>query len=129
MEWASLDFQIWCYALVSSLLWMQGGAMYCENTRQTLLSDLDDAEAEKWTQVLQCQPSEGRDSTVTYCGWRDVPTTYLICEGDQILPAVMQEHFAETSSAWVERCSAGHMCMLTAKKKVVEVVRGAVERL
>ena len=103
--------------------------MYCVNTRESLLSDLDEAEAEKWLPSLQCQPATGWDGKVTYCGWREVPSTYLICEADKVLPVELQEHFAATAGAKVERCSAGHMCMLTAKDKVVEVIRAANDRV
>lgn len=106
----------------------QGGAMYCVNARQTLLSDLSDAEVEKWAPVLQCQPAAGWDSTIKYCGWREVPCVYLVCEGDKLLPTALQEHMAHTAGARVERCTAGHMCMLTATEKVVELITDAAQQ-
>ncbi len=102
--------------------------MHCLNTRHGLLSDLDDVEAGKWIPRLQCQPAEGWDGTTTYCGWRDVPSTYLVCEGDQLLPTGLQEQFAQLAGAEVERCPAGHMCMLTAKDKVADVIRKAAKQ-
>ncbi len=85
-----------------------GGAMYCVNTRQTLLRDLTDAEVDRWSPMLQCQPAQIWDSTVKYCGWREVPCVYLVCEGDRLLPTGVQRHMAETTGAKVERCTAGH---------------------
>ena len=102
--------------------------MFCADARNGLFNDLGDVEAEKWISVLQCQPAEGWGGTTTYCGWREVPSTYLICEGDQLLPTERQEQFAQLAGAKIEKCSAGHMCILSAKEKVVSVIREAVER-
>lgn len=75
---------------------------------------------------LQPQPSEGWDETITYCGWRDVPSVYLVCENDQVLPPQLQFQLAGLAGSKVEKCGAGHMPFLSMPEKVAEVVKNAI---
>ena len=90
-----------------------------------LFNDLPEADALFWLGQLQCQPGFGWDETTTYCGWRDVPSVYLICKDDAILPEQFQLQLAQLGGCEVVECRAGHMVMLSAPHKVVEVVRMA----
>jgi len=103
----------------------EGGALYPINPRTLLFNDLSDEEAETWMKELKSQPAEGWDDTITYAGWTDVPSVYLVCEGDQCIPPPMQEQLASLAGSRVERCDAGHMVMLSLPERVVEVIRGA----
>lgn len=103
--------------------------MHCLAPESTLFSDLNHEDTVKWMQELKCQPAEGWDGTTTYCGWRDVASTYLVCEGDKCLPAPVQEQCAEMAGSEVVRCPAGHMVMLSMPEKVVEVIVNAAEGL
>ena len=76
---------------------------------------------------LKPQPAEGWDGKVTYCGWREVPTAYLVCEGDQLIPPPMQVQMAEQIGSKIFKCEAGHMSMLSAPEKVVEVIESVVK--
>ena len=112
---------IWAYVL------KQGGAMHCKDPEKMLFGDLASEEATKWTKTLQMQPAAGWDDTVTYGVWKDVPSVYLVCEGDACIPAAVQLQMAERAGSKVERCAAGHMPMLSMPDRVVEVVRAAVD--
>ena len=101
--------------------------MFCKDSRNLLFSDLSDTQAKEWSKVLRPQPAEGWDSTVTYCGWKDVPSVYLVCESDQVIPVGMQEQMAQLAGSEVVRCGAGHMCILSAKEEVTEVIKGVLE--
>jgi hypothetical protein len=103
--------------------------MHCVSPESTLFSDLNHEETQMWMKELKCQPGEGWDGTTTYCGWRDVSSVYLICEGDKCLPAPVQAQCAELAGSEVVRCTAGHMVMLSMPEKVVEVVVGAAQGL
>ncbi|PMD41606.1 alpha/beta-hydrolase [Hyaloscypha variabilis F] len=105
------------------------GEMHCVAPETTLFSDLSHDETQKWLQELKCQPGEGWDQTIQYCGWRDVPSVYLICDGDKCLPPPVQEQCAKLAGSEVVRCGAGHMVMLSMPEKVVEVVVKAAEGL
>ena len=101
--------------------------MRCLDPEFFLFGDLPPEEATEWVKALQIQPAAGWDDTVTYGVWKDVPSIYLVCEGDRCIPAALQLQMAEMAGSKVERCAAGHMSMLSMPEKVVEVVRAAVE--
>lgn len=105
---------------------IQAGALHCKSPEALLFNDLDTASAEKWTKELQPQPSQGWDDTVTYCGWRDVPSVYLVCENDQVIPPPMQLQLAELAGSKVEKCGAGHMSFLSMPEKVADIVKDAI---
>lgn len=74
---------------------------------------------------LKPQPAQGWGDKVTYTGWKDVPSVYLICEGDNALPVSLQEQLASLAGSKVERCSAGHLPQLSQPARVVEVIKAA----
>ena len=105
----------------------QGGAMHCLTPEKLLFNDLDEKTAKAWVEKLQSQPASDWDDTVTYCGWKDVPSVYLVCEGDACIPPPMQLQLAETAGSKIEKCAAGHMAMVSMPEKVVELIVEAAE--
>ena len=75
---------------------------------------------------LQSQPSEGWFDTVTYCGWKEIPSVYLVCENDQLLPLHLQLQWADMAGSKIEKCSAGHMPFLSIPERVAEVVKNSI---
>jgi hypothetical protein len=106
---------------------VQGGALYCKTPEKLLFNDFDAATAEKWVKALKPQPAAEWDDTVTYSGWKEVPSVYLICEKDPLLPEAMQLEFAQLAGSKIERCNAAHMVQISMPEKVVEVIKAAVE--
>lgn len=103
------------------------GEMHCIRPRELLFNDLSPTEAEKWLSVLQPQPASGWGGITDYTAWTDIPSVYLICENDQILPDEYQVQAATLTGSKVERCKGGHMVMLSMPERVVEVIVNAVE--
>lgn len=101
--------------------------MTCATPEKLLFSDLTEAEAAKWTAALKPQPSAAWDGTITYAGWKDVESVYLVCEGDALLPTALQLQLAKMAGSKIEKCGAGHMVMLSQPQKVVEVIQGAAK--
>ena len=101
--------------------------MHCLTPSKILFNDLDDSTAKTWVDKLQSQPGADWDDTITYCGWKDVPSVYLVCEGDACIPPPVQVKLAELTGSKVEKCEAGHMPMVSMPKKVVEVIVEAAE--
>lgn len=60
-----------------------------------------------------------------YVGWKNVLSAYLICEQDAALPPEMQKQMAERAGSEIEKCNAGHCCMIGQRERVVEVVEMA----
>ena len=97
------------------------------NALNNLFGDLSPEEATKWVKALQIQRAAGWDDTVTYGAWKEVPSVYLMCEGNACLRAAVQLQMAGTAGSKVEKCAAGHMPMISMPERVVEVVEAALE--
>lgn len=104
---------------------IQGGASHCAQPETLLFGDLSDDEKTQWLAKLQPQPAQGWDDKVSYTGWKDVPSVYLVCEGDNALPVPLQEQLATLAGSKVERCSAGHIPQVSQPARVVEVIKAA----
>ena len=84
---------------------------------------MTDEEAKPWMDNLQIQPGRAYNKRVEYAAWRQVPSTYLICENDRCVAPPIQEYMASQIRGDVERCAATHMVMLTMPEVVVDLVR------
>ncbi len=80
-----------------------------------MFNDIPAEEAEVFIKDhVSYQPASGwDDEKISYCGWRHIPSVYLCCEGDALLPASVQHQIAEMIEAEVERCTASHMVVLS----------------
>ena len=98
---------------------------------RSLFDDFPDAaEAEKYVNELSWQPSTYIESIhVTYCAWKEVPSVYLCCTQDQVIPLEMQHQFAALAGAKTESCKAGHMVLLSQPERVVEFVKKAAAEI
>ena len=99
--------------------------MHCKTPESLLFNDLDPEDAKAWIEKLQTQPATGWDGTVTYCGWKDVPSVYLVCEKDACIPPQLQLQLAENAGSKIEKCQAGHMPMVSVPERVAEVIKEA----
>lgn len=97
--------------------------MYPHSPLTTLFHDIAPAEAETYARSLSWQPASYRESIhVTYCAWKEIPSVYLCCTEDRIMPLEFQQKMAGMAGAEVESCDAGHMVVLSQPERVVEVV-------
>lgn len=104
---------------------VQGDEMYCISPEKLLFNDLRAEDTTEWAKSLSCQPSSGWDGVIDYVGWKKVPSVYLVAEGDAILSKDIQLQMAETAGSQIEKCSAGHCCMIGQPERCLEVVRRA----
>lgn len=103
----------------------QGDEMYCVDAAGLLFNDLAPDTASSWISKLRCQPSSGWDDVVDYVGWKDIPSVYLLCEQDALLSPEMQTQMADRANSEIEKCDAGHCCMIGQPQRVLEVVEKA----
>ena len=74
---------------------------------------------------LRSQPAEGWNGVIPYGGWKEIPSVYLVCDGDKAIPPSLQEQFAGLAGSEIERCDADHMPMIGAPDRVAEVIKAA----
>ncbi|KAF1844641.1 uncharacterized protein K460DRAFT_250316, partial [Cucurbitaria berberidis CBS 394.84] len=91
-------------------------------------NDLDEFEQKKWLSQLQTQNLATIYAPTTAASWKEIPTSYLLCEDDQAVPASGQE--AMTSSVKemggeieVTRLQAGHSPFLSKPNETVAWIR------
>ena len=75
---------------------------------------------------MKHQPSDWEGS-VTFCGWREVPSVYIVCEQDRIIPRAIQEHLAGMAGSQIVSLDAGHMAQLSKTDEVARIIKEAVE--
>lgn len=99
--------------------------MLCKSPRTTLLGDLSDTQAEAALKAMSPQPTLAAytDAKVSYCGWREIPTTYVCCENDALVPSAFQHQMAAMIGAEIVSIDAGHVAMLSQPEKVAAIVR------
>ncbi|KUJ08555.1 alpha/beta-hydrolase [Mollisia scopiformis] len=107
----------------------EAGEMHCVRPRELLFNDLSPEDTEKWLSLLKPQPLSGWGATTDYAGWKEIPSVYLICENDQVLPEAYQAKMSAMVGSKVERCKSGHMVTLSMPDKVVDVIRDAAEEV
>ena len=120
--------------------------MRCKEPRRLLWNDVEsDAQAKHLDSLMAPQPAEGWGKTTHFCGWREVLSSYMICEvsrqqrhfwravmmtctqRDLVVPAELQEHFAHLSQAsFIEKHPVGHMAPMTAPGVVASFILKAI---
>ncbi|KAK0507076.1 hypothetical protein JMJ35_010534 [Cladonia borealis] len=106
---------------------VEPGALRCRTPETLLFNDLDEEAAKGWAKKLQSQPASDWEGRVVYCGWRDISSVYLVCEGDQYMKPINQLLSALGTKSKIEKCAAGHMPMISMPEKVVEVIAMAAQ--
>ena len=86
------------------------------------------AMAEPWIQKIRHQPGKEWDSVITYCGWRDVPSVYIILEDDLAMGIELQERCAERAGSTVVRLpTAGHMAHITRTEDIARIIANVLD--
>lgn len=75
-------------------------------------ADVPRSEAENAVERLLPQSTKSFVDAVERAGWRDVPSTYIVCENDQAFPAERQETLA-VRSVEVHRLASSHSPFLS----------------
>jgi len=97
-------------------------AFFSELNAETQKSMIEKLESHSWGPFI---------TETTYAAYRDIPSTYLICENDNIIPVFAQEMMVKTPDSLfnVERCAAGHFATLTLPKFTAGVIIRAASEL
>ncbi|RAL00933.1 alpha/beta hydrolase [Aspergillus ibericus CBS 121593] len=105
------------------------GRSWIKNGARTLYNDLPAEEAALWESRLIPQSHLVQTTCVTRAAYEYLPSTYLVCENDQVLAPQHQEMFAALVQAEVVRCSAGHSPMLSQPAMLVERIAAVADRV
>ncbi|WP_186568442.1 alpha/beta hydrolase [Streptomyces sp. T12] len=92
-----------------------------DDPRELFYADVHSAEAAEVIARLVPQSAKTFTDTVTVAGWNSIPSTYIICEQDQALPASLQEKLAARANA-VEYLASSHSPFLSMPQDLAGVL-------
>ncbi|PGH19379.1 hypothetical protein AJ80_04020 [Polytolypa hystricis UAMH7299] len=107
----------------------EDGAMVLEKeaVRDVFYSRCDPKDVEEALDLLGTFPSGPLTVPATYAAYREIPSTYIVCENDAALPVSVQERMIAQGEGvfHVERCQEGHSPFLSNPDFIVGCVRRA----
>jgi pimeloyl-ACP methyl ester carboxylesterase len=85
-------------------------------------NDLDAVTARHAVSQLGYQSYASMRQRLTATAWKSIPSTYVICERDNALPAATQELFAKRADD-VQRMSTSHSPFLSQPAELARLIR------
>ena len=61
--------------------------------------------------------------------WKDIPSWFLVAEGDRMIVPEMQRYMAERMKAKVKAHAVDHLPLVTAPRTVVDIIRDAIRSI
>jgi pimeloyl-ACP methyl ester carboxylesterase len=95
------------------------------NAREVLYGDCAPDVAERATARLTRQSVSAIATPLGQAAWKELPSTYVICERDAALPPPAQEAMSARAGT-VHRLESSHSPFLSRPDDVAEIVRGAL---
>ncbi|TDC39756.1 alpha/beta hydrolase [Micromonospora sp. 15K316] len=92
-----------------------------ENPGSALYHDVPEDVAARAVADLVEQSLLSFTGTVTRAAWHDIPSTYVVCEDDRILPTALQETMSAHATT-TRRWPGGHSAFLAAPEKLAALV-------
>jgi pimeloyl-ACP methyl ester carboxylesterase len=99
-----------------------------ENPLETLYNDVPQDKREAALPQLRPQTALSFAEPVSETGWRTVPTTYVLCDNDQSLPASYQEPFAARTGT-THHLPSGHTPLLSMPDRLADILEEAARGL
>jgi pimeloyl-ACP methyl ester carboxylesterase len=100
---------------------LSGVVQMTSERRAALYSDVTAALTDWAISRLVPQSLRSFAETVTRAGWREIPSTYIVCANDQSVPLVLQESFAARAGN-VARIASGHSPFLSMPGELAELI-------
>jgi len=92
----------------------------------TFYNDVDAVCAERAVAGLGYQSYASMSQPLTATAWRTIPSTYVICEADNAIPAAAQEAMARRADV-VERLPTSHSPFLSQPAALAGLIRNSIE--
>jgi hypothetical protein len=101
--------------------------MRAERSNEIFYNDLSEEKANYWTSQLQYHATGAFYSPQEYSAFKFIPSTYVICELDNALPAAFQEMMATQPGAdmVIEKLKASHSPFMSMPDETSNIIRKA----
>ncbi|MER5907619.1 alpha/beta hydrolase [Streptomyces mirabilis] len=100
---------------------VSGVAPLFADPRAMFYGDLSDADAERAIGQLVPQSLRSLTQKTTRSAWRTVPSTYVVCEQDQVFPVTLQEKYAAQATN-AQRLPTSHSPFLSAPGRLAALL-------
>ena len=103
---------------------MQGGNLYANDPIYAFHNDTSADIAAYWGPHTTHSDLAAFATPLQYAAWRDIPTTYVMCESDRCIAPYVQEGMIASTEGKVKvaRLPSGHMPMLSMPEKLADVL-------
>ena len=98
----------------------------------SMFHEIPEQDADHWFSLLKPQSIGALWSEQTYAAWKNIPSTYVVCELDRVIPCQQQETMVEHAKAiqpkafdMVRRIESGHEPIFHKIEDLVSTVREA----
>jgi len=102
-----------------------GRSVEVSRPEEIFYNDVDADVAASSSAALQLHRFDAFAQELRAAAWRDIPSTYVICEQDNAIPVPAQEMLSQRAGT-VHRLDASHSPMLSQPDAVVEIIRGVL---
>jgi hypothetical protein len=105
----------------------QGEFFRAVDIQDVFYNDVPKDVAAHWASKLTYQAVGPFKTAQTYAAWKHIPSTYIICELDNTIPAAFQETMAtqEGGLFTIERLNASHSPFMSMPKETAKLIRKA----
>lgn len=108
----------------------EGNYLYHTKPIEAFYHDIPRDEAERRATSLVHHSLPTLNAKVDYAAWKDIPTTYLVCNGDVTIPPEKQRGCVEQAKAkggdvTMVECESGHSPFLSMPDLVSKIIRRA----
>jgi pimeloyl-ACP methyl ester carboxylesterase len=101
---------------------VKDGQIIVNDAQNVFFNDVPHDEAQKWAHKTCPEPTMGWGEQLTYMGWRDIPSHYIICEKDGMLPVEVQDSFARLAGSTLVRMDAGHFPQVSKPEELARII-------
>ncbi|KAH8811273.1 Alpha/beta hydrolase fold-1 [Xylogone sp. PMI_703] len=103
------------------------GTSTVTNPKECFYHDIDEADAEFWSSLLQTQSIGTILSPLTYDGYRYIPSAYLLCAQDRAISVETQrELVADAGIKMTRTIDTGHSPFLSQPKEVAQFIQDVI---
>lgn len=99
-----------------------------------MFHELSDAESQHWSSLLKPSSLGAMWSNQTYAAWKDIPSTYVLCQNDRVMPVERQEGMIKKAKEVqpkafdvVESLESGHEPIFNKIDELVKIVEMATK--
>jgi pimeloyl-ACP methyl ester carboxylesterase len=107
----------------AGLVSVQDGQIIVNNPLDVFYHDMPRDKGQSWASRVLAEPTQGWEKPITYMGWRDIASHYIICEKDRMLPSLLQEQLGKLAGSTLLRMDVGHFPHVSQPAELTSIIQ------